>query len=197
MEFLSNSSTLFKPDIFPADPFLLLLPGLNFDCRSVPPSNQAVFQERVVTKQEPPVQPIFSQNPGFDFKRDIPGDSEFASKSHLLHVLGVNYPTDYFRRLILIKCQAGVLQGDTIGVNPFAVWLQHNDQLGNEINQLQEFLIDRVKLARRLVEDSREVGEFIVSANRNLVLKGPSRESLGALYQVAQRNRDAPRRGKG
>src|SRR6516164_3744084 len=197
MEFPCNSSALFKPNVFSPDAFLLLLPRLNFHCRSVPSSNRTLLQEWLVTKQEPPVQPIFTKNPRLDFKRSILGNSVLAYKSHPLQVVAVNYPTDYVLGPIFIERQTGVLEGDTIGVNPLAVRLQHNDQLGNEINQLLKFLIHRVKFARGFVEDRSEVGEFIASSNGNPVLKGPPCESLGAFYQAAERNRNAPSRGVG
>ena len=152
---------------------------------------------RLVTKQEPPVQPVFTKNPRLDFKRNILGNAVLAYKSHPLRVVAVNHPTDYILGPIFIERQTGVFEGDTIGVNPLAVGLQHNDQLGNEINQLLKFLIQRVKFARGFVEDGSEEGEFIASSNGNPVLKGPPCESLGAFYQAAERNRNAPSRDVG
>src|SRR5215469_16009545 len=95
MEFLGNPIALLQTHVFLPDSLFFLFSRLNFCCGPVPPFDAASFYQWVVTKQEPPVDAIFSEQSCLLFIRVTPGKCLFPGGSHLLRVVGMNYSTDY------------------------------------------------------------------------------------------------------
>src|SRR5258708_7667489 len=127
MEFLGNSSAFLQADIFLPDPFLLLFTRFNFRRAQVPSSRPASLYQRVVPRQEPAVDTVFSKQSCIEFKRLTPGKPMLASSSHPLHIVGMNYPADHVQGPKLLMCQSCVFAGDTICVNHLAVRVENHN----------------------------------------------------------------------
>ncbi len=146
MEFLGNSSAFLQTHIFLPDPFFLLFTRFNFRRAQVPSSRSAFLYQRVVPRQEPAVDAVLSKQSCIEFKRLTLGKPTLACSSHPLHIVGMNYPADHVRGTKLLKCQTCVFAGDTICVNRLAVPVQHDNYLGNKINELLKFLFRTLTL---------------------------------------------------
>src|SRR5437660_11785906 len=94
MEFLGNPSALFQAHVFFSNPLFLLLPRLNFRRGRVPSFHAARLDQRAITKQEPPVGAIFSEQSCLEFKRAILQQCTLADRSHSRRIVWMTYPTD-------------------------------------------------------------------------------------------------------
>src|SRR5260370_26521633 len=117
MEFLGNSSAFLQTHIFLPDPFFLLFTRFNFRRAQIPSSRPAFLYQRVVPRQEPAMDAVFSKQSCIEFKRPTPGKPMLACCSHHLHIVGMNYPADHVLGPKLLKCETCVFAGDTISLN--------------------------------------------------------------------------------
>src|SRR5258706_8184287 len=140
MEFLGDASALFQAHVFLPDPRFLLFAGFNFSCRPEPSSGASLLDQGVVTKQEPPLNPILSKHSCLIFKCVNPRESTLPLGSYLLHVIGMNCPADHVARPKLLKCQTGIFPTHPVCVNELAVRPRNRNQLGDKINQLLKVL---------------------------------------------------------
>src|SRR5260370_17287049 len=92
MEFMGNSSAFLQTHIFLPDPFFLLFTRFNFRRAQIPSSRPAFLYQRVVPRQEPAVDAVFSNQSCIEFKRLPPGKPMLACSSHRLPIVRLNYP---------------------------------------------------------------------------------------------------------
>src|SRR5262249_59386956 len=95
MELLGNSSALFQAHILFSYPLFFLFTRFNFCSARVPPSDASLFYQWVVTKQEPSVDAILSEQSCAEFERITPGKGMLPFGSHLLGIVWMNDPADY------------------------------------------------------------------------------------------------------
>src|SRR5580704_12549238 len=113
MEFLGNSSAFLQTHVFLPDPFFLLFTRFNFRRGHVPSSRSAFLYQRVVPRQEPAVDAVFSKQSCIEFKRLIPGKPMLARSARPLQIVWMNYPADDVQAPELFKCHTCVFAGDT------------------------------------------------------------------------------------
>src|SRR5579862_5344166 len=75
----------------------------------VPPGNLSVFVTQwVIAIQEPSGEAVLPYRSCFDFKRVIRRKSTFASRSHPLDIIEMDYSSNYVHCSIFVKSQPGV-----------------------------------------------------------------------------------------
>jgi hypothetical protein len=87
MELLGDSGSLFQANVLSPDALFFLLPRLNFRSGHVPSLDATVFYESVVTKQEPSVNAVFSEQSCLKLKRVTDQKSVVAYVPHYLPIV--------------------------------------------------------------------------------------------------------------
>jgi len=90
MEFLGDPGSLFEAHILFPDALFFLFARFNFRYAHVPSSRSTFLYQRVVSRQEPAVDAVFSKQSCIEFKRLTPGKPMLACSSHPLHIVGMD-----------------------------------------------------------------------------------------------------------
>jgi hypothetical protein len=146
MELLGDSGSFFQANVLSPDALLFLLPRLNFRSGHVPSLDATVFYEWVVTKQEPSVNAVFSEQSCLKLKRVTDQESVVAYVPHYLPIVRMNCATDHVHCPIFFKGKAGVFPRNTVGVNPIAIGCEYHNHLGDEVHKLLKFLLSTLTL---------------------------------------------------
>src|SRR3974377_2068019 len=100
-----NPIAFLQARVFLSDLLFFLFPRFNLCCSPVASFDAAFFYPWIVTKQEPPLDSIFSKQSCLVFIRVTPEKCLFSSGSPLLRIVGMNDSTDHVHGPILIKSQ--------------------------------------------------------------------------------------------